>query len=498
MARTAPSMEQPAPPEQNAAPPKARATAWRCLGALFLIEASGFVVNANVYSHLALFFGIGRELATIASALLFLALALVALRRPSFLDARRLTGATAVIAVLAGVVLAAGLAGESPALVLAGLLCRAIGSAWVIALFSVALSTLPTGRSVLVVTGAGILLSSIACAFIPADMGAPATCVALVICMLVPMALVWNDAAPSFANIQQGAAADGLGLGGFKGFAPLGALLLCVLLVGVASGYALAFNERDNAPLVPFAENVIVALALAVVLADKSHESEDRLFSLVILLLVAGFLVVPYELSADTGVANVFLRAGRDCFNLLLWILLAFIGHRNVFVLLPMVGCVRAASSLGTTLGAVSGHATNYFAGSNPHLAGMLASAMVFCLVAFLWLGFRRFSFTAAVKEVKEVSEPEIRRLDNRIDDACLALGARCGLTKRETEILVLLAKGRDGKFIAEKYVLSYQTVKTHIKHLYAKLGVHSRQELIDLTDRAQLAEGAGHSEPPR
>ena len=57
------------------------------------------------------------------------------------------------------------------------------------------------------------------------------------------------------------------------------------------------------------------------------------------------------------------------------------------------------------------------------------------------------------------------------------------------------MAKGRVGKFVAEKYVLSYQTVKTHIKHLYAKLDVHSRQELISLVDQTQAAMAAGTAE---
>ena len=38
-------------------------------------------------------------------------------------------------------------------------------------------------------------------------------------------------------------------------------------------------------------------------------------------------------------------------------------------------------------------------------------------------------------------------------------------------------------RFIEQELVLSYNTVKTHIKHIYQKLGVHSRQELLDLIE---------------
>ena len=62
-------------------------------------------------------------------------------------------------------------------------------------------------------------------------------------------------------------------------------------------------------------------------------------------------------------------------------------------------------------------------------------------------------------------------------------MGAQHGLTERETEIFSMLARGRNGTFIMEHYVISRNTVKSHIKHIYAKLDVHSQQELIDLVE---------------
>lgn len=48
-----------------------------------------------------------------------------------------------------------------------------------------------------------------------------------------------------------------------------------------------------------------------------------------------------------------------------------------------------------------------------------------------------------------------------------------------------MLARGRNGQFVMEHYVVSRNTVKSHVKHIYAKLDVHSQQELIDLVERA-------------
>ncbi|MEG2533572.1 MAG: helix-turn-helix transcriptional regulator [Gordonibacter sp.] len=55
------------------------------------------------------------------------------------------------------------------------------------------------------------------------------------------------------------------------------------------------------------------------------------------------------------------------------------------------------------------------------------------------------------------------------------------GLTERETEILMMYAGGRSAIYVAEELYLSNYTVKTHLRRCYAKLGIHSRQELLDL-----------------
>jgi LuxR family maltose regulon positive regulatory protein len=52
-------------------------------------------------------------------------------------------------------------------------------------------------------------------------------------------------------------------------------------------------------------------------------------------------------------------------------------------------------------------------------------------------------------------------------------------LSKREVEVLRLLATDLTAIEMAQELVLSVHTVRSHIKNIYAKLDVHSRYEAI-------------------
>ncbi|HEX2893303.1 MAG TPA: response regulator transcription factor [Marmoricola sp.] len=65
--------------------------------------------------------------------------------------------------------------------------------------------------------------------------------------------------------------------------------------------------------------------------------------------------------------------------------------------------------------------------------------------------------------------------------------GAHLGLTQRESEVLELLVSGHSNKGIAAKLVVSEDTVKTHIRGLYRKLGVADRSGAIAVALREGL-----------
>lgn len=67
-------------------------------------------------------------------------------------------------------------------------------------------------------------------------------------------------------------------------------------------------------------------------------------------------------------------------------------------------------------------------------------------------------------------------------------LSKEYSLSPKETEVLFLLAKGRNAEYIQNELVVSRHTAKAHIYHIYQKTGVHSRQALIDLLESVDIS----------
>ncbi|HJF65740.1 MAG TPA: helix-turn-helix transcriptional regulator [Slackia equolifaciens] len=67
----------------------------------------------------------------------------------------------------------------------------------------------------------------------------------------------------------------------------------------------------------------------------------------------------------------------------------------------------------------------------------------------------------------------------------CLSVAEEYGLSSRETEVMELLGRGRTGSAIADELFISENTVRTHIKRIYAKVGVGKKQELLAVLDHA-------------
>jgi DNA-binding CsgD family transcriptional regulator len=76
------------------------------------------------------------------------------------------------------------------------------------------------------------------------------------------------------------------------------------------------------------------------------------------------------------------------------------------------------------------------------------------------------------------------------------ANGLEDELTRREFEVLSMLAEGETNARIARRLIVSEDTVKTHVKHILRKLGVHNRSQAVSRYFQAKDAPFEGEKSP--
>ena len=114
-----------------------------------------------------------------------------------------------------------------------------------------------------------------------------------------------------------------------------------------------------------------------------------------------------------------------------------------------------------------------------------------------IYIGFIAVIFTALgiwlalklskpkIKTVVVEKEVYVARNENFVLDT--ALVSKLELSKRELEILGLLAQGHSNQEIASKLFVSLSTVKTHIQNLFEKLDVKRRIQAVEKAKRLNL-----------
>ena len=97
-------------------------------------------------------------------------------------------------------------------------------------------------------------------------------------------------------------------------------------------------------------------------------------------------------------------------------------------------------------------------------------------------------SIASSIRSAQDSSQSPTQSTEPNCDpfrNACDIIAKRYNLTPREREVLELLAKGRNARFIANALVISDGTSRTHIMHIYQKMYVNSQQQLMNIVDAA-------------
>lgn len=264
---------------------------------------------------------------------------------------------------------------------------------------------------------------------------------------------------------------------------------LIIFVFGVSLGCIWAvFYSISNINLPFLACAAFLVLALVLVLGLRAFVRRELAFGFALrwcsLFPVAGFLALP-----------VFVQQFPDAVAFML--AFAWASQMLLFALMPVqiastlpVSMLSVASGgsvpfgLGTASGTLAAGAALVILGTNPYAYSVITAIACLSLTAAS-LFFPSRSADASVFGMERAPENELHA--QRIARRCGEVAGKWGLTARECEVANLMALGKTRRQIADELSISEETVKTHGKHIYEKLDVHSLRELVALIENGTL-----------
>lgn len=254
--------------------------------------------------------------------------------------------------------------------------------------------------------------------------------------------------------------------------------------VSIAFGYSLRFGEIGGVPISDFLGIVPIAVIALYVLLSGRPLPADLLTGVSVLLVVAGFLIASSGVRFALVGSVTLLSAGNALFDMVAWVVLIAVAGRNVYGAVVAFAWGRGVSGIGTILGAAVGVWSNDLFGSDSGAISLVIGAIILVFVGYALIGLKHFSFSTTIAGVTPIDVAAVKTSKQEFEERCGHIAAVYGLSPRELEVFMMLARGRDRAYIQEKLVVSRNTVKAHVKHVYAKLGIHAHQDLIDLVEK--------------
>lgn len=240
---------------------------------------------------------------------------------------------------------------------------------------------------------------------------------------------------------------------------------------------------------------LFAALITSVLLIVLEHlNAIDLLQACASLILATSMLLLP--LSSNDAIVQASIVLNRSAV-MCAFVLVAVQVDSRVDALVRLDGVLFAvpqnAHSVDSALSLVAASFAcmfiGVFAGGIVHtLFGNDAMALTLTALFALY-----FVFLVVVVAMRNGSRSE-RVIVESVDEKeaahlrCMAFARRYpDLSARELDVLELLLRNYSNARIAEAIGVSPNTVKTHVRHIFAKMGVNSRDGLLDLADKLDL-----------
>lgn len=458
-----------------------------CFCALALLVFSNWSLNNHLFPLYDVYLSSIRELCTSANGIALVLIAITSVWRPRMLKARLFLVAAVAGSVLGPITIYTGNElGSLPLLTIGA--CATSIARGVCTIFVGLLLCRLNDKKALVCIVLAELGATAATLVFPTGYSA-IMLAAHAACLIAIIGLSYSAAKQVLAKLGEKPSPHDEAITQPSSYVPFNhQIFMCFLLFRIVYGFMLTFGEIGGIPVSSLWSLVVLAITFAFTLGNAGWITADRLFRAALLLSIAGFLLVPASQLVRFSVPNGLISSGIAVFEVFNWIVLCSLARRNTHGAVSVFAWGFALNAIGVIIGANAGRFTNQYWHNDSQIVIIVVAAITFALVAYVIAVLRDFSFDKAISEVHESVAPKTTIEANEITEStiyerCETLAREYSLTKREEEVLKLLARGRTGVFIQAELCVSYNTIKAHVKHIYTKLDVHTHQELIDLVE---------------
>ena len=201
-------------------------------------------------------------------------------------------------------------------------------------------------------------------------------------------------------------------------------------------------------------------------------------------LMIVSLAPLEDIMAAWSTVADFCALASYTILLLLIMAILSNLCYRYGVCALWIFGIERALRMASSQTGRLVGENIVGSTALPDFVRLIVLVAMAGGLVAVMFAFFSEKSITSqwgVVLKHPIADDLELYLEKSHLGVKCRELAESFGLTTREGEILLLMARGGRLSQIANELNISNNTVKTHIRHIYTKLDIGSRKELMAL-----------------
>ncbi len=175
--------------------------------------------------------------------------------------------------------------------------------------------------------------------------------------------------------------------------------------------------------------------------------------------------------------------AAYRCFGMFAWVILLMVVQKVPHSVIRLSSLVMFSWSFGQLLGQRVERVVLAEMPVSMEWAYVYIAFVLAALVVILLIVFPESKYQALIVQKPKASILPSGHARTGFEEVCQAIATCYQLSPRETEVLMLLARGRNSNFIQQELCLSKSTVSTHRQNIYQKLGIHSLQELLDLVE---------------